>query len=369
MSRRLLYLVSHPIQYQAPLLRRIAAEPDIRLRVLFERDTVAGSYDPGFGRHVRWDVPLRQGYDSVLLGETELERELANCDALWLHGWQTPAMRGAMRRAAALGIPVLMRGENTDSAMPDGRGLRGWAKRRYLAGLFRHCAAFLAIGSDNRDYYLRHGIPPERIFLVPYAVDNERFARQAAEAAPRRAELRQRLGLPAEGRIVLYAGKFTPRKHPDMLLRAWRAAPWRDTPPLLVYVGDGELGGALRQMATPQVHFLGFRNQSELPALYDLADIFVLPSEREPWGLAVNEAMACGTAVVVSDQVGCARDLVDAGCGAVFPAGDEAALAEALAEVAARADAAGQAARRRVAGWDFAADIAGLRQALEHVAP
>ncbi|MEO5374901.1 MAG: glycosyltransferase family 4 protein [Alphaproteobacteria bacterium] len=364
MTIRLLYLVSHPIQYQAPLLRRIAAEPGIALRVLFAWAPEEGGYhDPGFGRTVAWDVPLREGYANALLSETDLERELRECDVVWLHGWQTRLFRRVLDRAAALGRPVLMRGENTDEAMPDGAGPKGWLKRLYLQRIFRRCTGFLCIGSANRRYYLGRGIAPERLFSMPYAIDNAFFAERAARCD--REAVRGALGLPPGRPVVLYAGKLMPRKHPHTLLAAWRAASWPDGGrPVLAYVGDGEMRRNLESEAGEDVHFLGFRNQSELPGIYAMADVFVLASEREPWGLAINEAMACGTAVVASDRCGATADLVDESVGAVVPAGDVQALAAALVRVTADADALGRAARRRVETWGFEADMAGLSEAL-----
>lgn len=359
---RLLYLVSHPIQYQAPLLHRLARQPGLELRVLFEHvPSESGAFDPGFGRNVAWDVPLTAGYDWTTLAETPLAEAIGTAEVVWLHGWQGPAMRTALGLAARARRPVLMRAENWDGAMPDGPFPRSLLKRAWLRRIFSRCTAFLAIGSANRAYYRRLGVAAERIFPVPYAVDNDFFAARA-EAEP----LRAALGLPAGRKVVLYAGKMMPRKHPHTLLQAWQALPDR---PLLLFAGTGELEGRLRTMAAgdPDVHFLGFRNQTELPALYALADVFVLASEREPWGLAINEAMACGTAVVASDQCGASADLVDETVGAVVPAGDVSALAAALARVLPQAATLGAAAQRRVAGWDFEADVAGIMAALAFV--
>lgn len=361
---RLLYLVSHPIQYQAPLLRRIAAEPSIDLRVLFERvDTASDYFDDGFGRKIRWDVELRGGYSNAPLSETSLITEIRAADAVWMHGWHSPMLLRALGLAKICRRPVLMRGENQDQAMPDGFGPRGWLKRRYLGWIFRRCAAFLAIGGANRDYYLARGIGPERIFPMPYAVDNAAFATQAAQAD--RVGLRRELGIPDGAKVVLFAGKFQRRKRPDLLVDAWRrlARPR----PVLLMVGDGEMRAGLEAEFEPGMIFTGFRNQGQLPGLYALADAFVLPSEREPWGLAVNEAMACGTPVVVSDQVAAGRDLVEQACGAIFPAGDAQTLADALERVLNRSDAMGQAAAARVNQWDFEADVAGLNRALAFV--
>jgi glycosyltransferase involved in cell wall biosynthesis len=371
---RLCYLVSHPIQYQAPLLRRIAADADIELTVLFETLATASAYlDEGFGREVQWDVPLTEGYaHRQAMGEADLRRQLAESDALWLHGWDSALKRRALALAAAAGVPVLMRGENTLSAMPDGAGLRGMVKRHYLIKIFRDCGGFLCIGSENRAYYARFGIDVERLHDMPYAIDNGFFAARAAEAAERRDEFRAELGLEAGRPVVLFAGKLQRRKHPLTLLEAWRGM--AGDRPYLLFVGDGEEMAALRCGAEGEdgVRLLGFRNQTELPAFYDLADAFVLASEREPWGLAINEAMASGTAIISSDQCGATADLVDDEIGAVVPAGDVRALGDAMTAVLSDREALaamGRAARERIANWDFEADVAGLKSALRAHVP
>ncbi len=373
---RLLYLVSHPIQYQAPMLRRIAADPDIELTVLFETLATAGNYrDPGFQRDVRWDVPLTDGYDHhAVTGRSELETHLRGADVLWLHGWDSRLKRTALGLAGGLGIPTLMRGENTSVAMPDGSGLRGMVKRHYLKTIFRHCSGFLCIGAENRRYYAEHGVDAARLFHMPYAVDNEFFRARAEAARPAREAFRLELGIAAGAPVVLFAGKLQRRKHSLTLFDAWMRLDGER--PVLLYVGDGEDRAPLEARiaavgaAAERVRLLGFRNQSELPAFYDLADVFVLASEREPWGLSVNEAMAAATAVVVSDQCGVAADLIGPDCGQVVPAGDASALAAALGRMLAdRAalEAMGRAAQLRVGAWDFEADVAGLKQAISAV--
>lgn len=363
-ATKLTYLVSYPIQYQAPLLRRIGTEEGIDLRVVFEKKpTDAAYFDPGFGRLVAWDVPLTDGYRSVALSDTDLGLEIARADVLWLHGWQSWTMRRALVLARGSGVPVLMRGENCDLAMPDGQGPRRWLKRMYVGWIFRHSRAFLAIGNENEKYYLRRGIPQQRIFFMPYAVDNEAFARKAEEARPRRDALKASIGIAPGQRVVLYVGKLLRRKRPDLLVRAIARGAWPNGKPALVFVGTGEMEDRLRAMA-PDAVFLGFRNQGVLPSLYDMADVLVLPSEREPWGLVVNEAMACGTAVVVSDQVGCAADLVKDGCGVVFPSGDVEALNGALVKCLGDADAMGEAAAVKIRRWSFAEDVEGLKRAI-----
>ncbi|MEX2450263.1 MAG: glycosyltransferase family 4 protein [Rhodospirillales bacterium] len=381
MTTRLLYLVSHPIQYQAPLLRQLAREPGIELRVLFERlDSAERYYDPGFARTVSWDVSLLDGYDYASLEDTSLRDALAACDILWMHGWQSWASRRALYWAHRKNIPVLMRAENWDGAMPDGLGLRGWLKQRFLKWVFSRCAVFLAIGSRNRLYYETRGIDPSRIFPMPYGIDNAFFRQRALEAEPHEQELRRELDIQDGQPVILVPGKMIARKHPEHALAAWRritalpAYGSGKTKPVLLYVGDGPLMASLRAQVRPEepVHFLGFRNQTELPAFYRLADVVLVPSEQEPWGLVVNEAMACGTAVIATDQVGAAFDLIGLDAtpempnapGLVVPFGDPDAFAAALEAVLQNASRMGQAAVTRVAAFDFDTQIAGLASAI-----
>ena len=364
---KLTYLVSHPIQYQAPLLRCISALDGIDLRVVFENNPTGETYfDPGFKRSIRWDTPLTEGYEHVSLSNTDLAAEIRNSDVVWLHGWGSMIMRKALVLSRRLGKPVLMRGENCDIAMPDRWGPWGWLKRRYIGWILDQCSAFLAIGTENRNYYLQRGVPENKIFMMPYAIDNVSFSEMAEAARPRRNDLKAELGISSGRKVILYLGKFMVRKRADFLAEVVKKIDWPDGKPALVFVGEGEQENRLRILA-PDAIFLGFQNQSQLPSLYDMADVLVVPSEREPWGLVVNEAMACATAVVVSDQVGCAADLVTNQCGRVFPSGDAVALADALVQSLEDSDGLGDCAYDVIQNWGFTEDLAGLTQALDYV--
>ena len=369
MTLKLVYLVSHPIQYQAPLLREIAVDPFFDLQVLFEDDFSDGAYrDKGFAVDVHWDVPLRSGYKNALISDVDLKATLRDADAVWVHGWHSAALKQAIGLAVDLASPVLMRGENWISAMPDGAPPMKWVKRLYRRRIFDKCSAFLAVGSRNKAYYQDYGIPETKIFSMPYAVDNAFFAARASAQAA--AEVRAHHGIGADRKILLYAGKLLRRKHPELLLSAWqRMAGPAEEKPILLIVGDGEMRAALEAKAAAGVIFTGFKNQSEMPAYYAAADLFALVAEREPWGLAVNEAMASGTGVIVSDQVGAGYDLVDAQTGIVTPAGDLDALTSAIPSGLARSDDMGKAAAAKIQAWGFAADIDGLKAALARVAP
>ncbi|HZO80965.1 MAG TPA: glycosyltransferase family 4 protein [Candidatus Binataceae bacterium] len=388
---RLAYLVTHPIQYQAPLLRRIAAEPDIRLKVFFASDVSLREFvDRGFSRAIRWDVPLLSGYEYEFLPALGSKNnpsfwrpinyglaarlEAGRFDALWVHGYMRWQHWAAMAAAKRRGIKVLVRDEATAIS-----SLRGAPKRKLKKLLFawlkRVADGFLAIGTLNGRYYQQSGIPDRRISMMPYAVDNAFFHARAAESASARAALRAALDLEPRRPVILYAGKMTARKAPGDLLDAY-ARLASSCPagrrPYLLYVGDGELRRALEQRASARgldtIRFLGFKNQTEMPALYELSDVCVVPSLVEPWGLVVNEAMNAGKAIVASDRVGCAPDLVHDGVnGFIFKAGDRADLTRRLEEALAdphRCAAMGQRSLEIIGRWSFEEDVQGLRTAL-----
>lgn len=393
---RLAYLVTHPIQYQAPLLRRLSQDPRLDLTVFFGSDFSIGSYvDPGFGGGVEWDVPLLEGYRHEFLpvwGENHpvtfwrpfnhgLARRLkeGQFDVLWIHGYARWPHWAAILAAKGLGIKVLIRDEANDFSAQRSAA-KQMAKRTFFQGIRRICDGFLAIGSHNRRYYEAMGINPGQIDLVPYTVDNAFFQARSEEAAKRREGLRQELGLVAGRPVILFTSKLIARKRPLDLLQAYAALSVdgvQAPDPYLVFVGDGELRSELDQQVSAlgwdSIRVLGFKNQTELPAFYDLCDVFVLPSEREPWGLVVNEVMNAGRAVVVSDQVGSAIDLVQDGVnGYSFRAGHVEGLTGALREVLAhpeRCQAMGRQSLAIINGWSYEQDVTGLYAALDRLFP
>jgi glycosyltransferase involved in cell wall biosynthesis len=391
---RVAYLVSHPIQYQAPLLRYLTEQADVELTVFFMSDFSLQNYhDPGFGAEVSWDIPLLEGYRSEVLPamgdghrvsalhpfHTGLARRLTRdrFDALWMHGYAHLTNLRAMAIAKMRGIPVLLRAESQAGSAQRTRGTRQ-IKEAGLRLLLRQASAFLAIGSRNRAYYERYGVPPQRIFSMPYAVDNAFFQARVAEARERREAFRASLNLTPGRPIILFASKFIARKRAGDLLEAYRRLSQegtREPEPYLLFIGEGEeratLEAKARETGWSSIRFLGFKNQTELPAYFDLCDVFVLASEREPWGLIVNEVMNAGKPVIVSEGVGSADDLVRNGeNGYIVPVGDITALTNALRRIT--ADPAlqqrmGDCSKEIIDRWSFYEDRIGLEQALEAV--
>lgn len=381
---RLAWLATHPIQYQVPLLRAIAQCPDIDLTAIFFSDfSTRGFVDPGFGRTIEWDTPLLKGYQYEFLPGTgsnikeiktfqprvsglakRLNRQ--NFDAVLVQGWQHYGMLKAAWLAKRAGLKVLMRCEANDY-VDSSTGLKRLLREATVRFLLNQIDCCLSIGTHNRNFYLKRSFPAERIGSMPYCVDNDHFRIKAQTADV--AALRAQLSLEPDRPVILYASKFMARKFPDLLLEAYRQLP--EPRPYLIYVGDGQMRANLEEIVRnyqlKDVRFAGFRNQGELPAFYALADIFVLPSINETWGLVINEAMNAGCAIITTDQVGSAADLVRTGeNGFVIKACDVSVLKNALAGclVEERFRAMGERSLEIIQGWGIKENVDGLRIAL-----
>lgn len=383
-------VLSHPTQYYSPWFRWLRAHTALEFRVFYLWDFgVVARTDPQFGVKFAWDVDLLTGYESEFVPNRAARPGTAD---FW--GLRNPTLPGRFatwQPAAVLlfgyryathlrviawcrrrRIPLIFRGDSHLLGQPQPSPL----KRVLLRGLYCQFAAVTFVGAANRAYFEAFGVPAARLHFAPHAIDHEHFdPRNPAhqEAAQR---LRAQLGLAARQRVVLFAGKLVPAKQPHALLDAFLSTPRPDV--TLLFVGDGDERSALQARAAlapaADVRFLPFANQSEMPARYLLADLFALPSRGnyETWGLAVNEAMHMGVPCLVSDVVGCQRDLVtDGDTGWVFRASDPAHLAAKLDEAlgALPHDASGFRNRvgLRIANYTYVQSTEGLLRALAAV--
>ncbi len=347
---RLLVVASHPVQYMAPIFRRMAKHPRLDLQVAYcsLRGAEEG-HDPEFGRQVKWDVPLLDGY-----AWTHVPNKSSGAESFW--GLNNPGLKriigegkfdavlcytGYMRasfwiaRKAAkrAGTAFLFGADATTLEPRDGRAWKKWIKQIIWPILFGLADQVVVPSSGTHDLMRSLGIPEERITLTPYSVDNDWWMAQAA-GVDRSAE-RAKLGLREEERVVLFCAKLQPWKRPMDLLQAFAKAHVANAK--LIFAGEGPQRGDLeaetiRLGIADCVKFLGFINQLSLPIIYKIVDLMVLPSSYEPFAVVVNEAMCCGCPVMASDKVGAARDLVQpVAPDFVFPAGNVDALAEKLA--------------------------------------
>ena len=352
-------VTTHPIQYQTPVWRALAADGRVPFEVWYLTDFgTRPSRDRQFDKTFQWDIDLLSGYPHAFLktpaGATpvdfwrcrlaeDLRARVAagGVKALWIQGWQVAGYWQAARQAKAAGAEVWLRAESNDLAP-----VPLWKrplKRAALGYLFERIGRFFIIGSANRRLYRNYGVPESTLLAAPYAVDNARFAAQADALRGQRADIRRAWGIADDAFCVLFCGKFIAKKRPLDLIAAARQAIASGTKVHLLFAGSGELGNALRaacrvaidadergitstDAGAPPASFTGFLNQSEISRAYVAADALVLPSDAgETWGLVVNEAMASGLPCIVSEACGCAEDLVAPQWQ--FPTGDSPALA------------------------------------------
>jgi len=233
------------------------------------------------------------------------------------------------------------------------------------------------MGTMNGDFYRYFGADPKRFFLVPYAIDNQRFFDASRATRAERDAFRSELGIEPSCVIILFSGKLVLGKRPLDVLRAFERMRLRERA-AVVFMGDGKERMSLQAYAKEggldNVRFVGFVNQARMPRVYGASDILVLPSNRDNRGTVVNEAMACGLPVVISDRVGIwgAGDIVREGeNGFVVPVGDVDRLAQVLDDLTADAGLRarmGQRSLEIIGTWDYDKDVEGILAALEATA-
>lgn len=337
---RLAIVISHPIQYYAPLFK-LLAQAEISVKVFYtlgEHNLI----DEGFGKTISWDIPLLDGYEHEFVDNVakvkgshhfkgiknpdlinKLER--FSPDAILIYGWAYSSHLKVMRHFHKK-VPIWFRG---DSTLLDEKGVfKPFIRKLLLTWIYSFVDRALYAGQNNRAYFEHFGIKAHQLIFMPHVVDNERFAMTIKEKS---FILRQNLGIKEDDILVLFAGKFESKKDPELLLKSFVVL---NNPGVhLLFVGNGKLEGNLkstvRGLEAENIYFMDFQNQTQMPFIYQACDLFCLPSQgpNETWGLAINEAMAAGKAILVSDKVGCAADLVKNGVnGHIFKATDQNSL-------------------------------------------
>ncbi|KAF0094647.1 MAG: rfaG1 [Puniceicoccaceae bacterium 5H] len=343
---RLRVVTSHPIQYQVPVWRALAAREDVNLEVWYaSRQGLEATADEEFGLSIRYDVDLLGGYRARFF--RNWGRRTGNgplryinpglwqalgeggYDVAFFHGLHYATHAVGMRAAQRAGAGVMVRTETYDLGQPE-RGLKRRLRNAYYRTVLAPVDRALTIGTANRAFYQCLGLEPYRLGWAPYVVDDAYFRAAREWLRGQEATLRAQWQLPPDRPVLLFAGKLIPKKQPARLLEAFLSSAMRTQWALLI-VGEGALKPELERQAAEApdavVRFAGFLNQSRMPEAYAVADALALPSAyQETWGLVVNEALAFGCAAIVSDRVGSAPDLVAEQTGEVFPYHDVDAL-------------------------------------------
>lgn len=385
---RVLLLCSHPTQYGSPMWRRFAKHPNLDVLVAYCGMQGAQRHvDPGFGVEVTWDVPLLDDYSWVQLKNLSpissgsgffslinpgiwklIRTEQFDAIAIFT-GYMCATFWIALSAAKLSGIPVMYGTDATTLQPIDGRTWKVPIKKWLWPRLFRMADVVFAPSSGTEELMRSLNVPHKQVQLMPYVVDNDWWI-ERAKAVDRRS-VRSNWNVPENASVVLFCAKLQRWKRPADVLHAFHRANVPNS--YLVFAGEGPLRKELERDAaalgiSDRIRFLGFVNQSALPEVYVSSDVMVLPSEYEPFGLVVNEAMLCGCGVIVSDCVGARFDLVkDGETGRVYACGDTDALSRCLQEVCSNPAAFSrqrEAARERIGQWSPEAYVHSFAEAV-----
>jgi glycosyltransferase involved in cell wall biosynthesis len=333
-------ITTHPIQYNAPFFKLLAERNNISVKVFYTwSQSASGSkFDPGFGKEIIWDIPLLSGYDYCFvknisttpgshhykgIDNPSLIKEVTEwkADVVLIYGWNFRSHLKAMRYFKGK-IPVFFRGDST--LLDEKPGLKKIIRRIILTGVYKNIDRACYAGKQNKAYFKVHGLKENELIFMPHAVDNKNF--NPTHAHQKNGLLiRDKLNIKHDDTVFLFAGKLEPKKQPDKLVQIFKNFTAQNVH--LIIAGNGILENDLKNIAgnTLHIHFLPFQNQTQMPALYASCNVFVLPSAgpNETWGLSINEAMAAGKPVIVSDACGAAIDLVNENStGFIFPKND-----------------------------------------------
>lgn len=393
MHKKLAIISTHPIQYYAPVFQLLAEEIDLKVFYTLGQQATA-KYDKGFERQIEWDLPLLNGYDYTFIENTAKDPgshhfwgivnpnlieniKKFNPDSILVYGWAYHGHLKALRYFKGK-VSIYFRGDST--LLNKTTGLKNVLKSLFLKWVYKNINVAFYVGTANKAYFKAYELKERQLRFAPHAIDNNRFGEDRTKEAN---ELRNQYGIGDEEILILFAGKFEPVKNPFILSDAFINLDLKNTH--LLFVGNGVLEGSLKRKIEglgtkrsfdyaqddnegslelevqsseekingsfnythddkldkaqasgikKRIHFMDFQNQTAMPIIYQACDLFCLPSMSETWGLAVNEAMAAGKAVLVSTKVGCAADLVKPGInGRVFRSNDLNDLMQKLGEL------------------------------------
>jgi glycosyltransferase involved in cell wall biosynthesis len=350
-------LSSHPVHYHENFFRNISQLKGIDLEVYYcwKISKENRLVDKEFGKNVDWGIEVLSGYSHRFLKNFSLnpssdfwgqvnpgiimEIVKKRKEAFSFIGWNSMTAILGILTSILLGVEFYFRGESPLSHELLKGKIKRFCKKLIFSELFKFASGFFYIGEENRKFYRYFGVPEDKLFFTPYAVDNERFFKESEILLLQKEEIRNKIGIKKDARVILFLGKLIRKKRPMDLLRAYENLDLKNK--TIIFIGDGvlrgELEGYVRANNLMQVHFTGFKNQKEIYEYYAAADVFVLPSGiGETWGLVINEAMCFGLPIIASDTVGCVPDLVHhEHNGFVYKTGSVAELSKRMYELVA----------------------------------
>ncbi len=336
---RIAIIQTHPIQYYSPLYKTLTERNNINIKVFYTWPQAIGEFkDPDFNTNVKWDIPLLEGYNYQLIENTSQkpssknymgidnpnlinEVKEFNPNVILVFGWKFKSHFKLMRYFKGK-VPVWFRGDST--LLDEAKNIKVFIRKIILSFVYNYIDKAFYVGENNKAYFIKHGIKSSNLIFAPHAVDNNRFTDSPSDNYEQQAlQWRTLLGIKKEDIVCLFCGKFNKKKNPLLLLN--QILEFNKTLEIkikLILVGNGVLEQDLKSLANnnENIFFLPFQNQSKMPIVYRLGTFTCLPSQgpEETWGLVVNESLASGRPVIVSDKVGCAIDLVTRATGRIF---------------------------------------------------
>lgn len=336
--KKLAIVLTHPIQYYSPIFQLLNERKKIEIKVFYSRPQAATLYDKKFQQNIEWDIPLLDGYEysfvssgSKVKQTLQLKKQIQSFspNAVLFFGWNHLS-HFALMLSFKWRIPVFFRGDST--LLDPISKVKSFVRKLVLSTVYFFVDTAFYVGKANKAYFKAAGFKEKYLMYAPHAIDNQRFANGVNEKLL--TDWKKQFNLDNETIIFLFSGKFEPKKDPLLLAQAFDAVA-NQMNAHLFFLGSGLLKAELEKYTTQnnRIHLLPFLNQKDMPTAYHFCDVLVLPSKGpgETWGLAVNEAMACSKAVIVSNRVGCAQNLVSHGKnGYVFEATDQGDLQNCL---------------------------------------
>ena len=332
MTKKILYILSHPIQYQSPLLKKMAKQKEIDLKVLYLTKHTVGGYDKQFGSKVKWDTPLFEGYNYEFIKNYAPKPAVSGSffglinwgvirkikkekpDIIIIHGWAYFTNWLIFLFSFLFKSKIWMRAESPlNQELKKKKVVLFIKKLIFQYFVFKLIDKFLYIGSQNKEFYKYYGVPEKKLVFAPYAVNNDFFSKEYLKLKPEKNKLKKELKIPEDHLVLLNVGKYMPKKHPLDIIEAFKQQKADNLS--LIMLGEGilrkQMEDKIKQENINNVILTGFINQSEISKYYTIADVFILASTiGETWGLVVNEAMNFALPVISSDMPGSAYDLV-----------------------------------------------------------
>ncbi len=312
----------------------LAKHSNYSIRVFYTLGGQSNSIvDSGFGVNENWNIDLLSGYDFEFIENTSshpssisylgiknpslLEKiRTYNPDGIIVYGWKHQSHFSVLKYFHRK-IPIIFRGDSTTLDDSSGFSLRSYFRFFFLQWIYRKVDYVLSPGSASDQYFFKSGLRQNQIIRAEHAIDNERYMNLTKIEEKQLFDLSSSLSIKSNEIIFLFAGKFIHKKNPLLLIDAFTQLKQQNDNVRLLLVGNGILENKIKERISQlpmaiatSITLLPFQDQLQMKLLYRVADVFILPSKSETWGLSVNEALASGTAVIVSDKCGSAKDLV-----------------------------------------------------------